>query len=75
MATGVGVRLDRFLQIGRDDQCLYVFRRVPRTRGLCRLDDGRPAGVINPAASSRLTRVLFNADHALFGFRGVNICM
>jgi hypothetical protein len=35
----------------------------------------RPAGVINPAATSLSTRALFNGDQALFNFRGVNTCM
>ena len=35
----------------------------------------RPAAVISPAASSRSTRALFNADQRLSRFRGVNTCM
>jgi hypothetical protein len=35
----------------------------------------RPAGAMTPAFISLARRALFVADHALFGLRGVNICM
>jgi hypothetical protein len=56
----------------RSSMC-FVASQVPDF--FAALTTTRPAAVISPAASSRSTRALFNADQALFGFRGVNICM
>jgi hypothetical protein len=56
-----------------DSSTCFIASQVPEL--FAALITARPARAISPAASSRLTRVLFNADQALFTFRGVKICM